>query len=328
MQLKDVGEFQFIHHIEEDTIYDANTLYKGIGDDCAVYKSTVGYDQLISTDTMVEGIHFSFHHMEPYDVGYRLMTANISDIAAMGGVPRQVVLSVAVEEHTPLYVLDEIYRGVKAQCKRHSINLVGGDTVRTSGPMVWTVTIVGEVPRGKSVLRSGAQVGDIIGVTHYVGLAATGLDAIFHNCHGYPTAMTSHRRPIPQVELGLALRSMGIHSMNDISDGLSSELYEIAESSHVCMMINGNAIPLHEETYRLAKRLGKSPLDYALYGGEDFQLLFTAPKSLIGTLLKLSNVTIIGEVLKGPPIVNMVGVDSVVYQLDKKGYNHFHESCY
>lgn len=328
MQLKDVGEFQFIHHIESDTIYDGHTIYKGIGDDCAVYKSTDGYDQLISTDTMVEGVHFSFRYMEPYDVGYRLMTANISDIAAMGGIPRQVVLSVAAHEDMSLATLTSIYRGIKDQCKEYKINLIGGDTVRTEGPMVWTVTIVGEVPRGRAILRSCAQPGDIIGVTDSLGLAATGLEALRRGYEDYPISVTVHRRPIPQIELGWTLRQLGVHSMNDISDGLSSELYEIAEASNVSLNIDSEAIPLHEETRRLAKQVGLSPLHYALHGGEDFKLLFTAPKSLEKDLLQLSGVTIIGFVTAGPPEVTMMGADQEAYRLEKKGYNHFHESCY
>ncbi len=185
MELKTLGEFNFIHSIESDTIYDNKTVVQGIGDDCAIYKASEGYDQLISTDTMVEGVHFSFHYMAPYDVGYRLMTANLSDIAAMGGEPRQIVLSVAAPEYVDTAILDEIYRGIKDQCARYHLNILGGDTVRTEGPMVWTVTIIGEVPTGTAIMRSGAQVGDIVGITNYVGYASTGLGALSYNLDGY-----------------------------------------------------------------------------------------------------------------------------------------------
>ena len=178
MQLKDVGEFNFIRQIQDNTIYNSNTVVYGIGDDCAIYKAEQNTEQLISTDTMVEGVHFSFHYMMPYDVGYRLMTANLSDVAAMGGIPRQIVLSVAVPDHVDTVILDEIYRGIKDQCMRYQLNILGGDTVRTEGPMVWTVTIIGEVPKGTAVMRSGAKVGDVVGVTNYVGYAATGLGAL------------------------------------------------------------------------------------------------------------------------------------------------------
>lgn len=325
MQLKDVGEFNFIHSIQDNTIYDPATVVNGIGDDCAVYKSSIGYDQLISTDTMVEGIHFSFHYMMPYDVGYRLMTANLSDIAAMGGIPRQVVLSVAAEEYVDTDILQDIYRGIKDQCRRFGVNLIGGDTVRIKGPMVWTITIIGEVPFGQSVLRSGAKVGDIVGVTNYVGYAATGLGALTHSLEGYPMTTIGHQRPNPQIELGIQLRELGVHSMNDISDGLSSELWDIAQASQVAIIIDEARVPLHEETHKLAAYLQTNPVDYALYGGEDFQLVFTAPKSLESSLQDLDGITIIGEVIEGTPSVQAVTKDKTIRTLDGKGYNHFHE---
>lgn len=325
MQLKDVGEFNFIHSIQDNTIYDPATVVNGIGDDCAVYKSSIGYDQLISTDTMVEGIHFSFHYMMPYDVGYRLMTANLSDIAAMGGIPRQVVLSVAAEEYVDTDILQDIYRGIKDQCRRFGVNLIGGDTVRIKGPMVWTITIIGEVPFGQSVLRSGAKVGDIVGVTNYVGYAAAGLGALTHSLEGYPMTTIGHQRPNPQIELGIQLRELGVHSMNDISDGLSSELWDIAQASQVAIIIDEARVPLHEETYKLAASLQTNPVDYALYGGEDFQLVFTAPKSLESSLQDLDGITIIGEVIEGTPSVQAITKDKTIRTLDGKGYNHFHE---
>ena len=192
MELKTLGEFNFIHSIESDTIYDNKAVVQGIGDDCAIYKASEGYDQLISTDTMVEGVHFSFQYMMPYDVGYRLMTANLSDIAAMGGIPRQVVLSVAVPGHIDTRILDEIYRGIKEQCQRYHVNLIGGDTVNTDGPMVWTITIIGEVPKGKAILRCGAKPGDVVGVTNYIGYAATGLGSLSYNLDGYPMTRIGH----------------------------------------------------------------------------------------------------------------------------------------
>ena len=325
MQLKDVGEFNFIHSIQDNTIYDPSTVVNGIGDDCAVYKSSIGYDQLISTDTMVEGIHFSFHYIMPYDVGYRLMTANLSDIAAMGGIPRQVVLSVAAEEYVDTDILQDIYRGIKDQCRRFGVNLIGGDTVRIKGPMVWTITIIGEVPFGQSVLRSGAKVGDIVGVTNYVGYAATGLAALTHSLQGYSMTTIGHQRPNPQIELGIQLRELGIHSMNDISDGLSSELWDIAQASQVAIIIDEARVPLHEETHKLAAYLQTNPVDYALYGGEDFQLVFTAPKLLESSLQDLDGITIIGEVIEGTPSVQAITKDKTIRTLDGKGYNHFHE---
>ena len=175
-------------------------------------------------------------------------------------------------------------------------------------------------------MRSGAQVGDIVGITNYVGYAATGLGALSYNLDGYAMTKVGHQRPDPQIELGQQLRQLGIHSMNDISDGLGSELNEIASASNVSIVIEEKAIPLHEETYELAKYLQTNPVDYALYGGEDFQLVFTAPKALIPKLENLSGITIIGEVISGPCHVQMVTPDKTIKTIEAKGYNHFHES--
>lgn len=323
MQLQDIGEFNFIDSINSDVINDASTVVIGIGDDCAIYKANPEMEQLVSIDTMVEEIHFSLRYMTPYDVGYRLMTANLSDIAAMGGIPRQVVLSVAAPKALDVAILDELYKGIKDQCKLHHVNILGGDTVSSQEGIVLTVTIIGEVPRGTAVLRSGARPGDIVGVTNYVGYAATGLVALSYGYDGYDMTILGHQRPDPQIELGQALRMHGATSMNDISDGLASELHEIAKASGVNIVIDEQMVPLYEETYTLAKSLGTRPVDYALYGGEDFQLVFTAPKELEDTLKKIGQITIIGQVLEGNNIVQMVTKERKIETLEAKGYNHF-----
>ena len=323
MQLQDIGEFNFIDSINSDVINDASTVVTGIGDDCAIYKANPEMEQLVSIDTMVEEIHFSLRYMTPYDVGYRLMTANLSDIAAMGGIPRQVVLSVAAPKALDVSILDEFYKGIKDQCKLHHVNILGGDTVSSQEGIVLTVTIIGEVPRGTAVLRSGARPGDIVGVTNYVGYAATGLGALSYGYDGYDMTILGHQRPVPQIELGQALRMHGVTSMNDISDGLASELHEIAKASGVNIVIDEQIVPLHEETYTLAKSLGTRPVDYALYGGEDFQLVFTAPKELEDTLKKIGQITIIGQVLEGNNIVQMVTKERKIETLEARGYNHF-----
>ncbi|MDY5253389.1 AIR synthase-related protein, partial [Veillonella caviae] len=166
---------------------------------------------------------------------------------------------------------------------------------------------------------------DIVGVTNYVGYAATGLGALTHSLQGYPMTTIGHQRPNPQIELGIQLRELGVHSMNDISDGLSSELWDIAQASQVAIIIDEARVPLHEETYKLAASLQTNPVDYALYGGEDFQLVFTAPKSLESSLQDLDGITIIGEVIEGTPSVQAITKDKTIRTLDGKGYNHFHE---
>ena len=273
MDMRETGEFGFIDSIAGDTIYDASTVKVGIGDDCAVYATREDSDQLMTTDMMVEGIHFSGETMRPFDVGYRLGAANLSDIAAMGGRPRQATVAVAVPETYRTEDLIEIYEGLKAICGRYKVNIVGGDTVKTEGPLVLSVTVTGDVPKGEAVLRNGARRGDLVGVSGYPGSSSSGLAVILRKEEAdYPFSVAAHRRPEPRVAAGNALRKAGVTSMNDVSDGLARELNEIAFASGAELMIEEERIPLHEETRRIG---GADALRHAWNGGEDFELVFT-----------------------------------------------------
>lgn len=327
MNLLDTGEFKFIQSIEADSIYDASQVVAGIGDDCAVYQASDSLDQLVSVDTMVEGIHFTFSTMAPRDVGIRLCTANLSDIAAMGGVARHILVSVAANGAIPTDVLKEIYAGIKEQCHKYCVNIIGGDTVSTTGPLVLTITVIGEVRKGKACMRSHAQVGDLIGVTHYLGDASAGLDVILAGQEKiYSDLVKAHRRPEPQLALGQLLLLKGAHAMNDISDGLASEIHEIADTSKVNVLIEEDKIPISPQCQSWSQIQGKRPSDYALYGGEDFQLLFTVPQELQSFLEEHGKFTIIGRVIeKGTGCVEMRRIDGKSQFIEKKGYNHFNK---
>lgn len=324
MQIKDLGEFPFIKSIASGTVIDQSTVKVGIGDDCAVYTANERMDQLITTDTMVDGVHFSAQFMRPYDIGYRLMTANFSDIAAMGGEPKQAVISVAAPKNQDVKTLNGIYDGIKAQCREYNVNLVGGDTVSTSGPLILTVTIIGEVPEDSAVLRSTAKVGDYVGITNTVGLSAVGLDVMSYDEKGYFASKNAFQRPNPQIKLGSMLRAQKVNAMNDISDGLVSELYEIAESSHAHIEIKKELIPIHEEVIKWGKLREIDPLEFALYGGEDFQLVFTADKTTKEQLEQHPLIRFIGEVVDKKVGVSMIDDENQEpVLLEKAGYQHF-----
>lgn len=326
MKLKEMGEFAFIESITKETIVDRETLKVGIGDDCAVYVASAGQDQLITTDSMVEGIHFSFELMRPFDIGFRLAAASISDIAAMGGIPRQAILSIAVNKEYDTKDLQGIVDGVKAQCKAFNVNLVGGDMVGNTGVLVITMTVVGEVEAGKAVLRSGAKSGDWVGVTNVLGSSATGLDVLTAEQKEYYASKDAYQRPVPQVALGQHLRLHGATAMNDISDGLASELNEIAKASHVHISVDKQAIPLHKETLAWSELRAIDPVEFALYGGEDFQLVFTVPDMMKEMLEKHPLLTFIGRVEDKPEGVTLVNEElGEEIALDAKGYSHFTE---
>lgn len=323
MKMKELGEFNFIDSITTDTIVDKKTLKMGIGDDSAVYIVDPKMDQLVSTDTMVEGIHFSFDTMRPFDMGFRLTAANFSDIAAMGGVPKQVVVSIAASRECDVKDLQCIYDGIKSQCKNFNVNIIGGDTVETTGPLVLTMTVMGEVPANTAVLRSGAKDGDWVGVTNMLGGSAVGLDVLAADEKAYFTSKDVYQRPVPQVELGSFLRLRGVTSMNDISDGLVRELHEIAKASNVHITITKEAIPLHEETVRWGAEKNIDPVEFALYGGEDFQLVFTCPKAVKVKLEDHPLITFIGQVDVTKEGVTMVDEDGNKQDIMAEGYTHF-----
>ena len=325
MKIKELGEFTFIDSINDNLIYDATSIEQGIGDDCAVYKASENTDQLITTDMMVEGIHFSEQTTSLYDVGYRLAAANISDIAAMGGIPKQLVLGLAIPKEYEVDGLYQFYAGMKALCRQEGVNVIGGDTVSTSGPLVVTATVIGEVEKGNAILRSGACAGDLVGVTNFLGSSKVGLDVLLEQREGYEFSKTVHQRPQPQVRLGRILQSLGATSMNDISDGLASELIEIATASKKDIIIDKEAIPLHEETYAYAKLKGVPSSDFALYGGEDFQLVFTIPADKKEQLEKYPELRLIGHVVEGTNTVWLLDANSseASTRLAPQGYNHF-----
>ena len=325
MRIREYGEFGFIDSIKEDTIVDPSTVTVGIGDDCAVYRTAPKSEQLITTDMMVAGIHFSPKTTEPFDVGYRLGAANISDIAAMGGRPRQAVIAVALPDTITVEYMHRLFDGLKSVCRKYSVNLIGGDTVKTEGPLVLSVTIIGEVPCGQALLRSGAKPGDVVVLTGPVGSSAVGLGTLLASANGYEAVKTVHKRPEPQVAWGLRLRQAGAHSANDISDGLASELNEIAKASGVTITILAEKIPVLDETRQWAKEIGKDPLDFAYFGGEDFQLVATVPVEAFQNG-DLDGLHIIGHVAAGvEPAVYVENEKGITTKLPAKGYNHFTE---
>lgn len=320
----DIGEFGCIRHILKDFIYRPESVKLGAGDDGAVYVTPPGYDQVISTDTMVEGIHFTKETMSFSDVGYRICAVNFSDMAAMGAEPVAFVLSLALPKDLLLEDLENCYHGIRECCRKYSVNLLGGDMTASLGGVILTGTVVGIVPSDRAVKRSGAQVGDVVFVTETVGDSAAGLAAILHQCDtDFPSLTRRHRRPEAQIQLGKILREAGATSLNDISDGLSQELNEIAAASRVIINLDKDKIPLSEETIRLGKRLGTDPLNWAFTGGEDYELAGTMSRKNWEKLKGSRPVTEIGIVCdKGSGQVFIKSKNETVLMIPK-GYDHF-----
>ena len=330
MELKDVGEFGLIDILKQDTIHDSTTVVVGIGDDAAVLKPVPDRLQLVTADMLVEGVHFNLSTTTEIQLGHKAIAVNISDIAAMGGTPRHAVISIALPATIPVDFVTKLYQGMKDLCRLYGVNIVGGDTVSSPGGLVINVTALGDVEPHQVVCRSGAKVGDIIAVTNTLGSSAAGLDMLKQEewqQYDFATPLVAaHLTPYPQVKAGAFLAAAGATSMDDISDGLASELHEIAAASNVSLAIQADLVPLAPEVRKAAKVLGKDPLDYALYGGEDFQLLFTMKPEQFRQIKEDdagAKVVKIGEVLPPGAGVTMMGKEGQIEQLYPRGYNHF-----
>ena len=327
MNLKDVGEFGLINLLKQDTIHDPSTVVVGIGDDAAVLLPTPRHLQLVTTDMLVEGIHFDLATTTAMQLGYKAVAVNLSDIAAMGGIARHAVVSIALPPAVPVDFVMNLYRGMKEICREYSVNIVGGDTVASTAGLVINVAVLGEVEPSHVVRRSGAQVGDVVAVTNTLGNSSAGLALLQRGqWEEYDFAwplITAHLTPQPQVKIGQLLAIHGATAMDDVSDGLASELHEIAQASNVSICVDTSLIPLSPEVRQTAANFGKNPLDYALYGGEDFQLLFTMAPDQFRLLAEGAPLVRIGEVLPPGEGVMIVDEEGLRVPLQTLGYNHF-----
>ncbi|MEH7384530.1 thiamine-phosphate kinase [Bacillus sp. JJ1521] len=327
MALQD--EFHFIDQIKPKRVFQSG-LIAGIGDDAALFRPTPNMEQIICVDTMVEGIHFNSHTMDPYQIGYKALAVNISDIAAMGGIPTYYLVSIAIPKDWNETDLLSIYEGMAMLADKYEIDLIGGDTVSIAESLVITVTVLGEVEKGKHFLRSHAKPGDIVFVTGTVGDSAAGLNVLLHSGKKHwfteleEPLISKHQYPTPRVEIGRLLSTFGRVSLNDISDGLASEANEIAKASGVTLLIDDDKIPLSDA---ILAQFKDRALEFALYGGEDFELVGTMAASDWDILQKKAKehgygLSKIGTVSEGGPAV-FLNRDGELQKLEMKGYNHF-----
>lgn len=327
MRLKEVGEFGLIDLIKQDTIVDPSDVVMGIGDDAAVYVPGAGKYELLTTDMLVENVHFDLSKTSAWQLGYKAIAVNLSDIAAMGGRPRHAVVSLGLPPHLTVDYVVEMYKGMKEICREFAVNIVGGDTVSSPQGLVLNIGVVGEAEPDRLLRRSGARAGDLVVVTGSLGDSACGLDLLFRSGweeFGFAWPLvTAHLTPRPQVNIGPALAGFGATSADDISDGLASEANEIARASNVGLRIHADKVPLSPELIQAAAMLGKKPLDYALFGGEDYQLVFTiSTDKFIGLPQDGVTYTIVGEVFAGQGVLLLDAAGGKA-PLEPRGYNHF-----
>ena len=300
MRIKSIGEFEFIDRIKEKIPRLKNAIV-GIGDDCAVLDYTKDRYLLVTTDMLLEGVHFDLNKISTYKVGRKALAVSLSDIAAMAGIPKYCLVSLAVPPNTPLATLDGFYSGLLKLAKDFDVELIGGDT-NTSEKFICDVSVIGEVEKKFLTRRNGAKVGDSIFVTGSLGGAIKGKQYDF----------------VPRVkEAHILVENLKINSMIDISDGLSLDLYHITDASNVGAVIYDDCIPISKEANSSKE---------ALSGGEDFELLFTTSEEVTEEALssKLGiPVRKIGEIVPKREGVRIVKEKSKKTELKREGYKHF-----
>ncbi|SFL97387.1 thiamine-phosphate kinase [Pelosinus propionicus] len=332
MDFKQLGEFALIDLIKVDAIHNKDNVVIGIGDDAAALIPAPHQLQLVTTDMLVEMVHFDLSTTSAWQLGYKSIAVNLSDIAAMGGKPTHVVISIALPSYLSVDFVVSLYEGMKEICHEFGVNIVGGDTVASPNGLVINVTAMGEVDPKNLQRRSGASVGDLVVVTGALGDSGCGLELLQQGTwtehEFFQPLVLRHVTPRPQVAAGAMLASFGSTSMNDISDGLASEVNEIAAASQVGIRIYAKMIPLSAEVCAAAGALGKDGLEYALYGGEDYQLVFTIPSQQLSLISQADlgiKLTVIGEVIEQRHGVLLVDEEGVELQLEPKGYDHFRQ---
>ena len=281
-----------------------------------------GHEALVTTDFSLENVHFRRAWHPPESVGHRCLTRGLSDIAAMGGEPLAVFLSLALPRKLPQSWVDGFLRGLLLLASEFKVRLAGGDTAESPGGVIADIVVLGSVPKGKAVLRSGAGPGDRIYVTGELGASAAILDWLSRGKKVRAADFPRHFRPMPRIEVARFLREKGLVSaMIDISDGLSTDLGHICEESGVGAELEAEAIPI--AGMKLKAGAPVSDLRFALHGGEDYELLFTAPaEKKVPSRIAGVSVRQIGMVTRGRKVF-LRGKDDVRRELRPQGWEHF-----
>lgn len=335
-EISTLGEFGLIDRLTDDLPRANNTTKYAVGDDAAV----LGYgerDVLVTTDLLLEGVHFDLTYVPLKHLGYKAAVVNISDICAMGGTPRQLTVSLGISQRFTVEHIDELYAGIRLACERYGTDIVGGDTTASRQGLVISITCIGDIEKDKAILRSGARVNDLICVSGNLGAAYMGLQLLERekavskgmkdfqpDFAGKEYIIERQLKPEPRVDIVKELREAGLQptSMMDVSDGLSSELLHICRRSKVGCRIYEERIPIEYQTAAMAEELNMNLVTAALNGGEDYELLFTVPLHDKDRVAALRDVHVIGYICdadKGCAMITRDGESEI--PLKAQGFN-------
>lgn len=330
MKIKELGEFRFIDRIKLDCLVRPEGVIKAIDDDSCVFKIPENKVNLLTTDMLVENIHFLRDAIAPFTLGRKSIAVNISDIAAMGGVPGEAVISLAIPETVEVEYLDKFYGGMRSMCGEFQVNILGGDTTSSPQHLVINVALTGWAAQDEVLYRSGARPGDIIFLTGNIGSSAAGLDIVLSNREfaGKQELLAAHFDPRPQVKEGRIIAGLkAAHSLIDVSDGVASDLGHICRQSGVGAVLEKDSIPVSETFKKYCAEFRVDSEKLSLHVGEDYVLLGTHPEKSAGTLkaaLESNGCKYfpIGRIIDGSGITLKLP-DGSVRAIPDRGYDHF-----
>jgi len=333
--IESLGEFGLIDHLTNGITTKNSSTVKGIGDDAAVIDMGDKY-QLVSTDLLVEGVHFDLAYMPLKHLGYKAVAINVSDICAMNGDAKQITLGLALSNRYTVEALEELYDGIKLACEHYGVDLVGGDTTSSTSGLMISVTVLGEVEKDKITYRSGAKANDLVVCTGDLGAAYLGLQilnrekemfkenpTIQPDLTGNDYVLRRQLKPEAAIKYTRILKELDIvpTSMIDISDGLSSEALHLSKSSEVGITLHEDKIPVDYTAMNLANEFNMNPIFCALSGGEDYELLFTIRQEHYEKLKKDPDFTIVGFVTDKSEGNNFIANDGSSHPLTAQGWD-------
>lgn len=340
-----MGEFGLIKRLTEDIKPENPSTVKGVGDDCAVLDYGGPNRVLVTTDMLMEGVHFDLQYTPLRHLGWKSVIVNLSDIYAMNGMPRQVTVSLALSKRFSVEDVEELYAGMQLACQAHHVDLVGGDTTSSLTGLAISITAIGEAKAEDIVLRSGAQPNDLVCVSGNLGAAYMGLQllerekSVYYqqlreagdkkdevqfqpDFSGREYLLERQLKPEARRDIIKRLRQAGIHptAMMDISDGLSSELMHICTQSHTGCRVYEERLPLDYQTAVMAEELNMNVSTCALNGGEDYELLFTVPLTFNDQVSQLEDVKVIGYITKPELGCALITRDGQEFELKAQGW--------
>ena len=335
-EISTIGEFGLIEHLTSDITPVNQETKLGVGDDAAILQFNDDEEVLVSTDMLMEGIHFDLTYVPLKHLGYKSAIVNFSDIYAMNGTPKQITVSIALGKRFCIEDMEDFYAGLKLACERHNVDIVGGDTTSSLTGLAISITVIGTAPKGMSVKRSGAKTTDLICVSGDLGAAYMGLqllerekiatmdkEGVQPDFAGKEYLLERQLKPEARRDIIERLREAGVTptAMMDISDGLSSELLHICKQSKVGCRIYEDKIPVDYQTAIMAEELNLNVITCALNGGEDYELLFTVPIADHEKVASMKDVRLVGHIVKEELGAALITRDGVEMELKAQGWN-------